>query len=84
MTTAELHKILDDENREITPKELCQIVCELKQDAWDEYYKENDKKDANNYKLAFYDGETNAFQIVLDLLDHLDGTPKEIRTEGAG
>ena len=39
--------------------------------------KENDKKDANNCKLAFYDGETNAFQIVLDLLDHLDGTPKE-------
>ncbi len=77
MTTAELHKIFDDENKKITPKELCQIVYELKQDAWGEYYKENDKKDANNYKLAFYDGETNAFQIVLDLLDHLDGTRKE-------
>ena len=77
MTTAELHKILDDENKKITAKELCQIVYELKQDTWGEYYKENDKKDSNNYKLAFYDGETNAFKIVLDLLDHLDGTPKE-------
>ena len=77
MTTAELHIILDDENKKITPKELCQIVYELKQDAWGEYYKENDKKDANNYNLAFYVGETNAFQIVLDLFDHLAGTPKE-------
>ncbi len=71
MTTEELHKILDDENKKITPKELCQIVYELKRDTWGEYYKESEKKYANNYKLAFYDGETNAFQIILDLLDHL-------------
>lgn len=77
MATAELQKILDDENNKITMKELSQIVYDLKRDTWGEYYKENDKKYANNYKLAFYDGETNAFQIVIDLLDHLDGTPKE-------
>ena len=77
MNTAELHEILDNKNKKITPKKLCQILYELKQDTWGEYYKENDKKDANNYKLAFYDGETNAFQIVLDLLSRLDGTPKE-------
>lgn len=77
MTTAKLHKILDDASKKITSKELCQIIYELKQDTWGEYYKESDKKDANNYKLAFYDGETNAFQIVLDLLDHLDCTPQK-------
>lgn len=71
MNTAELHKILDDENKKITSKDLCLIVNELKNDVWGEYYKENDKKDANNFTLAFYNGEINAFQIVLDLLDHL-------------
>ena len=71
MTTNELHEILDDESKKITVKELCQIVYELKKDTFEEYYKEYDLKNANNYKLAFYDGESNAFQIVLDLLEHL-------------
>lgn len=71
MTTAELHKILDNEERKITADELKDFIYQLKQDCWGEYYKENDKANANNYNLAFYSGEANAFQICLDLLEHL-------------
>ena len=73
MTTAELHEILDDENRKLTADELKEVVYQLKQDCWEEYYKENSKDDANNYKLANYSGEINAFCICLDLLEHLKG-----------
>lgn len=77
MTTAELHKILKGENKIKTQKDFRQILFELNQDTREEYCKESEKKDANNYRLAFYDGEATAFQLVLDLLDCLDGTPKE-------
>ena len=40
MTTAELHEILDDENRKLTVEKLRKILQELKQDCNDEYYKE--------------------------------------------
>ena len=71
MTYFELHEILDNENKKITLDELCQIIYNLKLDIWNEYCKESDKKDADNYTLAFYDGEINAFYIILDLLEHL-------------
>ena len=32
MTTAELHEILDDENRKLTADELKEVVYQLKQD----------------------------------------------------
>jgi hypothetical protein len=73
MTIAELHEILDDENRKLTVDELKEVVYQLKQDCWDEYYKENAKENANNYKMANYSGEINAFFICLDLLEHLEG-----------
>ena len=73
MTTAELHEILDDENRKLTADELKEVICKLKQDCWGEYYKENAKENANNYKMANYSGEINAFYICLDLLEHLKG-----------
>ena len=73
MTTEELHEILDDENRKFTADELKEVICKLKQDCWDEYYKENAKENANNYKMANYSGEINAFYICLDLLEHLKG-----------
>lgn len=72
MTTAELHEILDDENRKLTADELKEVIWQLKQDCWDEYYKENAKENANNFKMANYQGEINAFYICLDLLEHLD------------
>jgi hypothetical protein len=72
MTTAELHEILDDENRKLTADELKEVIYQLKQDCNDEYYKafmaEGEEDVAN-----FYRGETNAFHICLDLLEHLKG-----------
>lgn len=74
MTTADLHKILDDENRKLTLAELKQVIYELKQDAFNEFGKILDKKSLDRQhirNLGFYDGEQNAFQICLDLLEHL-------------
>lgn len=74
MTTAELHKILDDENRKLSLNELKQVIYELKQDAFSEFSKTLDKKSLDRQhirNLGFYDGEQNAFQITLDLLEHL-------------
>lgn len=80
MTTAELHEILDDENRKLTVEELRKILQELKQDCNDEYYKEfmgEGEEDIVN----FYRGETNAFHICLDLLEHLKGADDEKEEE---
>ena len=37
MTTAELHEILDDENRKLTADELKEVVYQLKQDTFEKY-----------------------------------------------
>ena len=74
MTTAELHEILDNENRKLTVAELKQVIYELKQDAFNELSKILDKKSLDRQdirNLGFYDGEQNAFQIVLDLFERL-------------
>lgn len=68
MTTTELHKILDDENRKLTLAELKQVVYELKKDCFEEIC----KLEPQSWEYRFYIGEQNAFQIVLDLLEHLD------------
>ena len=73
MTTSELHEILDDENRKLTADELKEVVYQLKEDCWGEYYKESDKANANNINLITYSAEANAFQFCLDLLEHLKG-----------
>ncbi len=70
MTTAELHEILDDENRKLPLKELKQVIYELKQDCFNELPNCED----SIAKTRFYQGEQNAFQIVLDLLEHLDNS----------
>jgi hypothetical protein len=69
MTTNELHVILDDENKTITPQELNQIIYELKNDCLAKADETLDVDNPGTYK--YYSGEANAFQIVLDLLDHL-------------
>ena len=79
MTTAELHEILDDENRKLTTDELKEVVYQLKRDCWGEYYKEYDRTNADNIKLITYSAEANAFQICLDLLEHLKGADNEQR-----
>jgi hypothetical protein len=71
MTTAELHEILDDENRKLTADELKEVVYQLKQDCSDECHKQIIMGDYE--KAQFYSGEANAFQICLDLLEHLKG-----------
>lgn len=75
MTTAELHEILDDENRKLTADELKEVVYQLKQDCNDEYHKQIMMDDYE--KAQFYSGETNAFHICLDLLEHLKGADNE-------
>lgn len=74
MTTADLHKILDDENRKLSLDELKQVIYELKQDCVDKYCEAFDTGDFSSHEIArkmnFYNGEQNAFQVCLDLLEH--------------
>lgn len=85
MTTEQLHDILDDANRKLTIDELKQIIYELKLDTSGEYNKEFDAAQEaltlylthkHEKLMHFYSGETNAFQICLDLLEHLKGAEK--------
>lgn len=74
MTFTDLHKILDDANRKLSLGELKQVIYELKQDAFTEFGKALETKTQNRQdirNIGFYDGEQNAFQIALDLLEHL-------------
>ena len=69
MTTAELHEILDDENRKLTADELKEVVYQLKQDTFEKY---GEVLEVENLHISqFYLGETKAFEICLDLLEHL-------------
>ena len=67
MTTAQLHEILDNDNRKLTLAELEQVIYELKQDAFNELI----RSEIGGMQYKFYEGEQNAFQIALDLLAHL-------------
>ena len=62
MTNAELHEILDDENKKISLKEFRNILYELINDC---------TREATNGDLSFYQGEINAFYIALDLSEHI-------------
>lgn len=79
MTTRELHEILDNKNRKLSLAELKQVIYELKQDCFnqtndllEETAKGEVEREEYVHKNGFYDGEQNAFQIVLDLLEHLE------------
>ena len=81
MITADLHKILDDENCKLSLAELKQVIYEMKQDAFNEYGKAIETKSQNRQdirNIGFYSGEQNAFQIVLDLLEHCDDFNSEL------
>ena len=69
MTFEQLHEILDDEKRKVSKEELAQVIYELKQDCFDEVY---GKEDIGRADERYYLGEANAFQICLDLLEHLE------------
>ena len=71
MTTEELHEILDDENRKLTADELKEDVWQLKQDTFEKY---GEALEAEILHISqYYLGETKAFEICLDLLEHLKG-----------
>ena len=70
MTTEELHEILDNPQRKLTADELKEVVFQLKQDVFEKYCEEMSNDNIPNSQ--FYGGETNAFQIFLDLLEHLE------------
>ncbi len=66
-----LHEILDNPQRKLTADELKEVIYQLKQDTFNEY-----SEALSNEILhisQFYLGEHNAFQICLDLLEHLEG-----------
>ena len=69
MTTAELHEILDNENRKLTADELKEVVYQLKQDTFTEWNKA--LRGENLHISQYYCGETKAFEICLDLLELL-------------
>lgn len=62
MTTEELHNILDDEDKKLTVSELQEVVYQLKNDCFEELNSSDDR---------LYFGQANAFQICLDLLEHI-------------
>jgi len=66
MTFEELHKILDDENKKITLQEYQDVLCELKLDVFHELC----NKSKDDYQ--WYMGESNGFQLALDLSEHLN------------
>jgi hypothetical protein len=73
-----LHKTLKNKNKKLSLQEIKQLIYELRNDSLDLYNKEFLKLvEANPRKqdyqnVGFYDGEHNAFQIALDLLEHLE------------
>lgn len=70
MTPEELHEILDNENKKLIKSELCQTIYDLKNDCFKDYMHAVDTD--NKVDISFYSGEINAFQICLDLLEHLE------------
>lgn len=71
MTVAELHEILDDENRKITLKEYKEILYQLKSDAIDKQVKCIRRGRYNDLEFSRYNGEMNGFDIALDLSGHI-------------
>ena len=71
MTTAELHEILDNPQRKLTADEIKEVVFQLKQDAFE--LCRRSLMEEKHIREKYYSGESNAFQICLDLLEHLKG-----------
>lgn len=67
MTVEQLHDILDHKDKKLSINELCQVIYELKNDTL--MYGNNEQE---RVLKQYYYGESNAFQIVLDLLEHLE------------
>lgn len=68
MTVAELHKILDDENKKITLKEYQEILYQLKSDV---IHILSTTTSCEYEDERWYAGEMNGFQLALDLSEHI-------------
>lgn len=64
MTTGELHTYLDSKEP-LTVEQVKEIIHQLKQDAFNEIVKNTNFDD---WRVQWYNGEMNGFQIALDLL----------------
>lgn len=73
MTTAELHNILDDKNKKISLKEYQDILYQLKNDTIALATREEVEKQEETKRCYWYQGETNGFQIALELSKHIEG-----------
>lgn len=74
MTPAELQKILQSDEK-LTVKQVKEIIWQLKSDCLEFQNKLFDKeleKNRYNREYGFYDGESNAFYICLDLLEKVE------------
>ena len=67
MTVEELHSILDDSSKKITLPQFQEVIQALKNDV---FHLMNDMEKPKNER-EWYSGEHNAFQIVLDLSEHI-------------
>lgn len=75
---AELHKILDNENKIISLEEYQNILYQLKNDTISLATREEFESQEETPKYHWYSGETNAFQIALDLSEHINQNQKAI------
>lgn len=89
MTFTNLHKILDNEKQKLSLDELKQVIYELKQDCFkeqavllDDYSNKRCGERHYIHTNAYYMGEKNAFQIALNLLEHLDICTQTIMLDG--
>lgn len=74
MTPAELQKILRSDEK-LTVKQVKEIIWELKQDCFDKTYEMYGKGKLIGELIVdqkYYQGETNAFYICLDLLEKVE------------
>ena len=67
MTDEDLHRILDDSSKKITIPQFQEVIQALKNDV---FHLMNDMGKPENER-EWYSGEHNAFQIVLDLSEHI-------------
>lgn len=72
MTTAELHKILDDEYKKISLEEYQNVLYQLKNDTIACATQEEFELQKQTPKYHWYYGETNAFEIALALSEHIN------------
>lgn len=74
MTPAELQKILRSDEK-LTVKQVKEIIWELKQDCFDKIYEMYGKGKLIGELIVdqkYYQGESNAFYICLDLLEKVE------------